>query len=87
MKVRFLGLFFWMASVLAAQTYHLTQAINLGGSGGWDYLYADSDARRLYVSHSSQVFVIDLDSKQDEAEQDHRAQRRPNSVINTPTTN
>jgi DNA-binding beta-propeller fold protein YncE len=30
--------------------------------GGWDYLIADSDARRLYVSHGTQVEVLDLDS-------------------------
>jgi streptogramin lyase len=35
----------------------------LGGAGAWDYLKADVDARRLYVSHSSEVIVIDLDTQ------------------------
>jgi hypothetical protein len=27
----------------------------IGGEGGWDYLYADPDARRLYVSHATRM--------------------------------
>jgi YVTN family beta-propeller protein len=42
--------------------YHLIKKLNLGGSGGWDYLYVDSEARRLYVSRSSHVVVVDVDS-------------------------
>ena len=38
-------------------------SIHVGGSGGWDYLTADSENRRLYVSHGSEVVVIDLDSQ------------------------
>lgn len=34
----------------------------LGGEGGWDYLTADSNARRLYVSRGSHVMVVDMDS-------------------------
>jgi len=29
---------------------------------GWDYLTADSDARRLYVSHDQEVLVLDFDT-------------------------
>jgi DNA-binding beta-propeller fold protein YncE len=42
--------------------YHLIKKLTLGGSGGWDYIYVDSDARRLYVSRSSHVVVVDVDS-------------------------
>lgn len=28
--------------------YHLLKKIAVGGEGGWDYLYADSNAHRLY---------------------------------------
>jgi len=45
-----------------AQQYSLAPPIPLGGSGAWDYLTADSAARRVYVSHSSDVNVIDLDT-------------------------
>lgn len=48
----------------SAQQYAVAGSIPLGGQGAWDYLRADSDARRLYVSHSSEVVVLDLDSKQ-----------------------
>ena len=47
-----------------AQQYSVTDSIPLGGQGAWDYLRADSYARRLYVSHSSEVIVLDLDNKQ-----------------------
>lgn len=49
---------------LYAQTsgYHLIRKTVIGGEGGWDYLYADSQNRRLYISHGDQVEVLDLDS-------------------------
>ncbi len=43
-----------------AQSYKKTGAINIGGTGGWDYLTADSENHRLYVSHGGEVVVIDL---------------------------
>ncbi len=46
-----------------AQDYKMTGSIPVGGSGGWDYLTADSANRRLYVSHGPLVNVIDLDSE------------------------
>ncbi len=45
-----------------AQHYAMGPSIPLGGDGAWDYLRADSEARRLYVSHSGEVIVLDLDS-------------------------
>ncbi len=50
------------ATLLAAGSYHLLKKIPIPGDYGWDYLTADSDARRLYVSHDKEVVVIDLDS-------------------------
>ena len=32
------------------------------GAGGWDYVTIDSAARRLYISHATQVEVLDVDS-------------------------
>ena len=46
----------------AAGAYHLIKKIPIPGDGGWDYVAADSDARRLYVSHDTEIVVIDLDS-------------------------
>ena len=45
-----------------AQPYKLVKTIPIPGSGGWDYLYADSPNRRLYVSHGTEVNVLNLDS-------------------------
>ena len=46
----------------AAPGYHVIKKIQIGGEGGWDYLSTDSEARRLYVSRSTHVIVIDIDS-------------------------
>ena len=45
------------------QGYKMTGSIPVGGTGGWDYLTADSQNRRLYVSHGATVEVIDLDTQ------------------------
>jgi len=47
---------------LTGQNYSLKGSIPISGDGFWDYVAADSDARRLYVSHGTQVEVIDIDS-------------------------
>ena len=47
---------------LGAQTsgFHLIKKTVIGGDGGWDYLSVDARNNRLYVSHSTQVEVLDL---------------------------
>jgi YVTN family beta-propeller protein len=50
------------APALAADGYQITKKIPVPGQGGWDYLTVDEGARRLYVSHGTQVEVIDVDS-------------------------
>lgn len=40
--------------------YHFVKEIPVSGSGGWDYLTVDPQAQRLYVSHATEVVVIDL---------------------------
>ncbi len=47
----------------AASSSPKVHKIAVGGDGGWDYLTVDSDARRLYVSRSNRVIVIDLDKE------------------------
>lgn len=54
---------FVAALPLEAQNYSVKSSIPIPGEGGWDYLLADADSRRLYVSHGSEVVVLDLDSK------------------------
>jgi YVTN family beta-propeller protein len=42
--------------------YTVIKKIPIPGQGSWDYLTIDDSARRLYVSHGSQVEVLDVDS-------------------------
>jgi DNA-binding beta-propeller fold protein YncE len=49
-------------SAVGPSGYHLANKIKLGGEGGWDYLYCDSKARRIYISRSTHVMVLDADS-------------------------
>jgi DNA-binding beta-propeller fold protein YncE len=52
-----------VATGIAAEgAYHVIKRIPVPGNGGWDYVAADSDARRLYVSHDTEIVVLDLDS-------------------------
>ena len=60
-KVYVLLLICLVASAYAAD-YQLTKKIPIPGQGGWDYLIVDEAARRLYVSHGTQVEVLDVDS-------------------------
>ena len=50
------------ASAQTAGGYHVTKKIPIAGEGSWDYLTVDESARRLYVSHGTQVEVLDVDS-------------------------
>lgn len=43
--------------------YRMTNQVPLPGAGGWDYLTVDAAARRVYVSHSTQVEVLDADTQ------------------------
>jgi DNA-binding beta-propeller fold protein YncE len=52
-----------MTALSFSQGYKISGEIPIGGSGGWDYLTADSENHRLYVSHSTEVVVVDLDSQ------------------------
>lgn len=65
MKLSLFSLLALLAAPSLAQTplapsYKIAQTVPVGGEGGWDLLSADHAAGRLYVSHSSQVEVLDL---------------------------
>jgi len=51
-----------VSAIAAGTGYHILKEIKVGGEGGWDYLTMDSAARRLYVSHTNKVNVIDPDA-------------------------
>lgn len=48
--------------LLAAAGYHVGNKVAIGGDGGWDYVTVDADARRVYVSHATEVVILDADS-------------------------
>jgi YVTN family beta-propeller protein len=50
------------SSAPPAGGYSVTKKIPIPGQGSWDYLTIDAAARRLYVSHGTQVEVLDVDS-------------------------
>jgi DNA-binding beta-propeller fold protein YncE len=43
-------------------TYRVIDKFQLGGEGGWDYPTVDSEARRLYISRSTRVMVMDIET-------------------------
>src|SRR5258708_26443582 len=45
-----------------ASGYHVIKTVPVGGDGGWDYVYVDSDARRIYVSRGTHLLVLDADT-------------------------
>ena len=50
------------AASAADPHYRFIKEIPIGGGAGWDYLYADAQGRRLYVTHGTKVVVIDTDN-------------------------
>jgi len=62
MKTGLVGLSFAALLLQSATTYKVTDRYPIPGSGGFDYVTLDSSARRLYVSHATQVDVLDADS-------------------------
>ena len=47
----------------SAAPYRLLHTISIGGTGGWDFLSVDPAGERLYVSHGTQVEVVDLKTR------------------------
>jgi DNA-binding beta-propeller fold protein YncE len=50
------------SAVFAAEGYHVTNKIKVGGSGVWDRQTLDEAGRRLYISSENRVVVVDLDA-------------------------
>jgi DNA-binding beta-propeller fold protein YncE len=51
-----------LALAAAGPGYRVAKTYKLGGEGGWDYLIADGNASRLYISRGTHVIVLDVDS-------------------------
>src|SRR5580700_1411558 len=55
-------LFVCLVASATAVDYQITRKIPIPGKGSWDYLVVDEGGRRLYVSHGTQVEVLNVDS-------------------------
>ncbi|MYN29505.1 YncE family protein [Duganella levis] len=53
-----------LPGAMAAPAFHVEATIALPGEGKWDYANIDAVHQRLFVTHSSQVQVIDLKTRQ-----------------------
>ncbi|HEV8039906.1 MAG TPA: YncE family protein [Bryobacteraceae bacterium] len=49
-----------LSAAFAQSNYHQLKKISIGGEGGWDYLIADAASGRVYVSHGTEVDVVDI---------------------------
>ncbi len=49
-------------SAPAQQPYQIVDHWSIGGTGGWDYLLADSAAHLIYITHGPRVEVVDSSS-------------------------
>src|SRR6266436_4203992 len=56
------GLFSAALLLQGSSTYKVQARYPVPGTGGWDYVTLDSATRRLYISHATQVDVLDADS-------------------------
>lgn len=50
------------AAPAPASGYHVIKTVPVPGDTGWDYLYVDSAARRVYISHGDHVVVMNADT-------------------------
>jgi DNA-binding beta-propeller fold protein YncE len=50
------------AAAPSAQPYKVVKKAPVGGTGSFDYVFADADGRKLYVPRSNRVEVYDLDT-------------------------
>jgi hypothetical protein len=65
----FAAVFFFVAShelsaapAPGASGYKVIKTVPLGGEGGWDYVYVDSAARRVYISRGTHTVVMNADT-------------------------
>lgn len=61
-KALLVSLSFAVLPLQGATNYKVMGRYPIPGAGGFDYVMLDSSARRLYVSHATQVDVLDADS-------------------------
>ena len=50
-----------LSTLQSGTGYHVETRYPVPGNGGFDYVFIDSAARRLYVSHGTEVNVVNPD--------------------------
>ncbi len=56
-------LFVGLLPVAASEPgYHIIKKVSLPGGTSWDYVFVDAEGRRVYVSHGTQVEVLNADT-------------------------
>ena len=53
----------YLAAIPGPSAYRLINQVELPGGDGWDYLTVDAPARRVYISHATEVEVLDADTQ------------------------
>ncbi len=53
-----------LSALGASSGYHLLKKVTVPGAGGWDYVTVDEAARRVYISHATQVEILDADTNE-----------------------
>ena len=49
---------FLLASAQSSDPYKQVGKYNLGGEGGWDYIFYDSEGNRLFIAHGTSILVV-----------------------------
>ncbi len=57
-----LPLLFCVSTAFAGNSYEIAKKVPIPGQGGGDYLIVDEGGRRVFVSHSAEVDVLDADT-------------------------
>src|SRR4051812_3695552 len=45
-----------------SKPYKIVNTAKVGGAGGFDYVFADAEGRRLYIPRGNRVTIFDLDT-------------------------
>src|SRR5437870_12886154 len=61
-KAALIALSIALVALQGSAGYKLETRYPVPGNGGWDYVTIDSAARRLYLSHGTEVNVVDADN-------------------------
>lgn len=59
MTLTFLVIYFTCSGLLAQSRFKVATVFHIASSGGWDYIASGPDNNRLYVSHGTQVNILD----------------------------